>query len=210
MRIVIADDHSIVRAGVRMVLDGMPGVEVVAEASDGEAAMEAIERLKPDFAVLDIEMPKLSGLDIARRLAANGPATSVLMLSMHVEQSFVRSSVDAGVCAYLVKQDAAVELPEALAAAERGGLFISPRVTGSLIASLRRDPDPAVRLAPRERDVLRLLSDGLSSKEIAASLKLSTKTVEGYRAQIMGKLGIRSLAGLVKYAIRMNLASADE
>lgn len=210
MRIVIADDHSIVRAGVRKLLEGVSNAEVVAEASDGEAALDAIQRLKPEVAVLDIDMPKLSGLDIARRLAPSQSRPAVILLSVHVEPAIVRSAVDAGVSAYLVKQDAAEELPHALVAAARGQVFVSPRVTSSLIASLRRDPDPGVRLAPRERDVLRLLSDGLSSKEIAGTLRLSTKTIEGYRAQIMGKLGIRSVAGLVKYAIRMNLASANE
>lgn len=211
MRVLLADDHAIVREGLRAVLSTEGGVQIVAEESDGERALNQIRALKPDVAVLDIQMPSLTGIEIARRLNEDGALTSVVLLSMHKEESFVQAAVEAGVAGYVVKEDAAKELLEALHAVGRGDVFISPRVAGSVLQAIRRGPqEKAPHLTPRERDVVRLLSEGLTSKEIAAKLELSPKTVDGHRSTIMDKLGIRSVAGLVKYAIRNHLTGIEE
>jgi DNA-binding NarL/FixJ family response regulator len=211
LRVILADDHAIVREGLRAVLNDEASIEIVAEESDGERALEAIARLRPDVAVLDIRMPGLSGIEVARKLNEDGLATAVVLLSMHKEESFVQSAMDAGVGGYVVKEDAARELIDAVRAVARGDVYLSPRIAGSVVQALRRGPAPkAAHLTPRERDVVRLLSEGLTSKEIAARLDLSPKTVDGHRATIMDKLGIRSVAGLVKYAIRNHLSGLDE
>jgi DNA-binding NarL/FixJ family response regulator len=210
MRVLLADDHAIVREGLRVVLSTESDLEVVAEESDGERALEAIRTLKPDVAVLDIRMPGLTGIEVARKLNEDGALTSVVLLSMHKEESFVQAAMDAGVGGYVVKEDAARELIDAVRAVARGDVYLSPRIAGSVVQALRRGPPPkAPHLTPRER-VVRLLAEGLTSKEIAARLDLSPKTVDGHRAAIMDKLGIRSVAGLVKYAIRNHLTGLDD
>lgn len=211
MRIVLADDHAIVRDGLKAVLAGQADFEVVAAESDGEAALETIRRLRPDVAILDIRMPGLTGIEIARKLNDEGVLTCIVLLSMHKEGSFVQAALDAGVGAYVVKDDAARELVDAIKAVVRGDVYLSPRIAGSVVQAIRRGPPTkAPHLTARERDVLRLLSEGLTSKEIASRLDLSPKTVDGHRAAIMDKLGIRSVAGLVKYAIRNHLTNLEE
>jgi DNA-binding NarL/FixJ family response regulator len=214
VRVLLADDHAIVRDGLRAVLASVKDFEVVAQESDGDAALKAILRLKPDVAVLDIQMPILSGLEVARRLFAEQASTRVVLLSMHKEEAFVRAAVDAGVAGYVVKEDAARELTDAIRAAVRGDVYLSPRVAGLVVNAVRRnqqrEPEGRGTLTPRERDVLRLLADGLTSKEIASRLNLSPKTVDGHRTAIMDKLSIRNVAGLVKFAIRNHLTGLDE
>ena len=211
IRVILADDHAIVREGLRAVLSSESDVEVVAVESDGDRALASIRSLKPDVAVLDIRMPGLTGIEVARKLNEDDALTSVVLLSMHKEESFVQAAMDAGVGGYVVKEDAARELLDAVRAVGRGDVYLSPRVAGSLVQALRRGPPPKVpNLTPRERDVVRLLSEGLTSKEIASRLELSPKTVDGHRAAIMEKLGIRSVAGLVKYAIRNHLTGLDD
>lgn len=212
VKVLLADDHAIVRSGLRAVLSTEPGIEVVAEESDGEKALAAIQKLKPDVAVLDIQMPKLTGIEVARRLQDAEALTSVILLSMHKEGSFVQAALDAGVSGYLVKEDAAKELLDAIRAVGRGDVYLSPRVAGSVVQAARRGGPPAKvpQLTPRERDIVRLLSEGLTSKEIASRLDLSPKTVDGHRSAIMDKLSIRSVAGLVKYAIKNHLTGLDE
>ncbi len=211
IRVLLADDHAIVREGLRAVLSSEADVEVVAVESDGDRALASIRSLKPDVAVLDIRMPGLTGIEVARKLNEDDALTSVVLLSMHKEESFVQAAMDAGVGGYVVKEDAARELLDAVRAVGRGDVYLSPRVAGSLVQALRRGPPPKVpNLTPRERDVVRLLSEGLTSKEIASRLDLSPKTVDGHRAAIMEKLGIRSVAGLVKYAIRNHLTNLED
>lgn len=205
LRLLLADDHAILREGLRSLLSAERELQIVAEHEDGARALAAIEELKPDVAVLDVEMPGLSGIEITKRLNAADSLTSVVVLSMHKEAAFVRAAIEAGVLGYVVKQDAAGELIDAIRAAAKGELYVSPRVAGAVLRAAEKG-----RLTPRESDVVRLLAAGRSSKEIAEELNLSAKTVDGYRSAIMEKLGIHSVAGLVKYALRNQLATLDD
>jgi DNA-binding NarL/FixJ family response regulator len=211
LRVLLADDHAIVRDGLKALLATHPDIEVVGEEQDGDRALEAIRQLRPDVAVLDIRMPGLTGIALARKLNEEGLLTGVALLSMHKEEAFVQAAMDAGVGGYVVKEDAARELIDAIRAVARGDVYLSPRVAGSVVHAIRRaSPPKAPHLTPRERDVLRLLAEGLTSKEMASRLELSPKTVDGHRAAIMDKLAIRSVAGLVKYAIRNHLTDLGE
>jgi DNA-binding NarL/FixJ family response regulator len=210
IRVLLADDHGIVRDGLRAVLSAERDFLVVAEEADGAAALAAIERLAPDVAVLDVQMPGLTGIEVARKLKDKS-RTSVVLLSMHREESFVQAALLAGARGYVVKEDAARELTDAIRAVARGDTYLSPRVAGFVVGALRsaQAGGPAAQepqLTPRERDVVRLLAEGLTSKEIAQKLEMAPKTVDGHRSAIMEKLGIHSVAGLVKYALRHHLA----
>ena len=207
VRVVLADDHDMIRAGIRSVLSAQRDVEVVAEADNGIAAVEAVERLRPDVAILDITMPGLNGLAATERIIASGAATRVVALSMHIEAQFVNSMLDAGAFAYLLKNSAARELVMALRAVMRGETYLSPKAAEVVAAS---GPGPKLAgLTTREREVLQLLAEGKSNKEIADVLFLSSRTVETHRAQIMDKLDIRSVAGLTKFAIRHGLSVTE-
>ncbi len=210
LNVLLADDHDVVRLGIRSIVEQIPGATIVSEHSDGASAASALRHQRPDVAILDIEMPGRTGIEIARLLHEQHLPTKVLLLSMHTEGSFVRAAVEAGVAGYLVKQDAGEELRPAIEAINRGDTFISPRVASALIESLRRGPADRVLLSPRERDVVRLLCRGMTSKEIAAELHLTPKTVDCYRATIMEKLGVRGVAGIVKYALREQLTTLDD
>lgn len=210
MRILLADDHPVVRTGLRAVLAPEGDIQIIGEEADGSRALDSIRSLRPDVAVLDIQMPGLSGIEVCRRLVSEGSRTAVVVLSLHKEELDVQSALEAGVAGYVVKDDAASELVEAIRSAARGEAYISPRLSASLVRAIRRKGAPApAQLTPRERDVLRLLAEGLRSKEIAGRLNLSPKTVEGHRAALMDKLNIRSVAGLVKYAIRNRLTDVE-
>lgn len=214
VRVLLADDHAILRDGLGAVLAVVKDFDVVGQESDGEAALAAIKRLKPDVAVLDIEMPGISGIDVARQLLAERSTTRAVLLSMHKEEAFVLAAIDAGIAGYVVKEDASRELTDAIRAAARGDVYLSPRVAGQVAQAVRRgssrEPDGRGELTTRERDVLRLLAGGLTSKEIATRLSLSPKTVDGHRAMIMDKLSIRNVSGLVRYAIRNRLIDLDQ
>ena len=205
--VVLADDHDMVRAGIRSVLSAQRDVEVVAEADNGVAAVEAVERLRPHVAILDITMPGLSGVTATERILSLGTGTRVIALSMHAEKQFVTSMLDAGASAYLLKNTAARELVTALRAVVRGETYLSPKAAEVAPTSDGGGGEPY--LTAREREVLQLLADGKSSKEIADLLFLSTRTVETYRAQIMDKLRIRTVAGLTKYAVRHGLSAME-
>lgn len=211
LSLVLADDHSIFRAGLRTVLKDVPEVQVVAEASDGAQALVLVERLRPDLALLDVDMPELTGIEVARRLHDARALTSVVLLTMHRADSYLEAALEAGVMGYVLKEDAAADLGAALRSVARGELYLSPRVSGAVADVLRRrQRRPATDLTPRERDVVRLLSEGLSSKEIADRLRLTPKTVDGYRSAVMSKLDIHSVAGLVRYALRHHLSRLEE
>ncbi|MBS2020926.1 MAG: response regulator transcription factor [Deltaproteobacteria bacterium] len=207
MRVLLADDHPVVRAGIKAVLAAQNDIEVVAVEADGESALQRIRQLKPEVAVLDISMPGLSGIEVARQLNEDESQTALVMLSLHKTEMDVQAAIEAGVSGYVVKDAAAEELVEAIRSAARGTVWISPSVSGAMVNALRRGPQHTAQITSREREVLRLLADGLRSKEIAAKLDVSPKTIEGHRAALMSKLQIRSVAGLVKYAIRNHLTS---
>jgi DNA-binding NarL/FixJ family response regulator len=202
MRVLLADDHAFVRTGLRSVLLQQEGVDIVAEERDGEHALAAIRSLRPEVAVLDIEMPGLSGIDIARTVTDLDLPTSVVLLSMHREESFVSAAFDAGVVGYILKEDAPEELVRALEAVDRNEVYLS--------RGLRAGQPSTPPLSPRQRDIVRLLARGMTNKEIATELGLTAKTVDGYRALIMDKLELGSTAQLVKYAIRNCITTVDE
>ena len=211
LRLLLADDHTLVRAGLRALLDIIDGVSVVAEADNGEQAVALALEHQPDVALLDITMPVLNGLQAAERILAQSPATRVVMLSMHASEEYVNRALALGVSGYLLKDAATLELQAALEAVSAGQTYLSPRITQQLVESRARQGDgpqnPA--LTSRQAEVLRLLALGKSVKEIAFDLQLSAKTVETYRAQIMERLNVHDLASLVRYAIRSGLISAE-
>jgi DNA-binding NarL/FixJ family response regulator len=210
VRIVVADDHALVREGIRRVLDEEPGFEVVAEVADGETALRRVSELAPDVVVLDISMPGLSGLDVARRLREEHPGVRALILSMHDDTEYVLRAVRAGAAGYLLKDDAGPQLPrQAVRAVHAGDSFFSPVVASRLTDALRADPgaseDPLEALTGRELEVLRLVAGGRSNKQIATELGISRRTVESHRESLMRKLGIRTVAGLTRFALEQGL-----
>lgn len=213
-RIVLVDDHTLVRAGLRSLLDSIAGVEVVAEAGDAAAGLEAARAHRPEVLVTDVAMDGMSGLELAERVRAELPATRVIVLSMFSSEEFVLRALKAGASAYLLKDAAATELELALAAATRGETYLSPGASRRLVERVMRpadaEPGPLDALTPRQREILKLIAEGVHTKEIAWRLKLSAKTVESHRAQIMERLGIRDIPGLVRLAIRAGLVSADD
>ncbi len=209
--VLVADDHTIVRDGLVAILEAEPDVDVVARASNGEDAAERIEALRPDVAVVDIAMPRMTGIEVARKVRDQGLGTAVVLLSVHKEAALVREGLDAGASGYVLKTSETAELVQAVRAAAAGDVFLSPQVTQTAIAALREsEPAGAPALSPRVRDDLRLLARGLSSKEIAARLGIAWRTVDTNRAEIMSKLGIHHVPGHVKYALRHQLAMLDD
>ena len=213
MRVILADDHHLVRAGIRALLEGIPGLRVVGETGDGRDALDLIEKHRPEVALLDITMPGLNGIEVATRAARTSPGTRVIILSMHAGEAYVAQALRAGVAGYLLKDAAADELPMALKAVGRGETYLSPAISRQVVdAYLRASdvaPDPLAGLTERQREVLQLIAEGSSTKEIAGRLDVSVKTVETHRAQIMERLDIRDVAGLVRFAIRAGLVSTE-
>ena len=205
IRVLIADDHALVREGLRYVLDADPEIEVVGEAATGRSAVEAALRQAPDVVVLDISMPEESGLQAAVRLRAALPDTRVLLLSMHDEGEYVRAGMRIGTHGYLLKDSAGEELRAAIRAVHAGGTFFSPAVVRRLSTAPVESEDSAASqlelLTPRERDVLEGVARGLTNKAIAAELGISRRTVEAHRESLMRKLRIHSVAGLTRFAI---------
>ena len=210
IRVVIADDHALVRAGIVSLLRALQEVEVVGEADDGAQAVELCRSLAPDVAVLDISMKGVDGFEAAERITRDCPQTRVVILSMHREQAFIQRALAAGAKGYLIKDAATEELEHAVRAVVRGETYLSAALTKGVVdAYMRagRSSDP--QLTPRQREVLKLLAEGCATKEIAYRLGLSAKTVESHRAQIQARLGIRDLAGLIRYAMRTGLTPPE-
>jgi DNA-binding NarL/FixJ family response regulator len=210
MRILLADDHRIVREGLRAVLE-KAGVQVVGEAGNGHEAIAEAHRLHPDIVVMDIGMPELNGIDATRRLTAELPEVKIIALSMNADRRYVTAMLTAGASGYLIKNAATDELLGALDVVTRGDTYVSPGITPP-----PTDPTPEASpleslrpLSPRERQVLILVAEGKSSKEVAVALQIAVPTVETYRRQIADKLGLRTIAELTKYAIRNGLTPGD-
>ena len=212
-RVLLADDHILVRAGLRKLLESIAGFEVVGEADDGLAPLALVEQLQPDLVMMDIGMPGLNGIDATARVMKGWPKTRVVILSMHQSEEYVRQALRHGAAAYLLKDAAPLELEQALAAVMRGETYLSPAVSKGVLNDyvnrLRQDEQPGDALTPRQREVLKLVAGGLSTKEIARSLDLSVKTVDTHRSQLMKQLDIHEVAGLVRYAMRVGLISSD-
>jgi DNA-binding NarL/FixJ family response regulator len=211
IRVLLADDHTLVRAGVRKILEAQPGVAVVGEVADGAAALEALERSPVDVLVLDLTMPGLDGFAVLRRARTLAPALKVLVLSMHADPEFVARAVREGADGYLLKDSAVNDLVAAIQAVREGRAYHSPLIQRQL-TDLLRGGAPAAgvldTLTERERDVLKRIAEGQSTKEIAALLEISARTVETHRANLMRKLDVRSVAQLVRLAIREGLIEA--
>jgi DNA-binding NarL/FixJ family response regulator len=213
IRVLLADDHALVRAGLRELLQKLPGVEVVAEANDGREALALVKSALPNFVLLDITMKGLSGLEAAERIVKDFPGVKVVMLSMHANEEYVLRALRAGVSGYIIKDAAIVELELALKAVMADETYLSPTISRSVIESYlgrtEGKPSSLEQLTPRQREILQLIAEGHSTKEIAFTLKLSVKTVETHRAQLMDRLEIYDVAGLVRYALRVGLISAE-
>ena len=213
-RILLADDHTMVRAGLRALLEGMEGITVVAEAGNGREAVELARKHHPDIAVLDISMMEMNGIDAGVQIRTERPATRVLILSMHASQDFVHRALKSGVSGYLVKDAAPLELRMAIETLMRGEVYLSPRIARHVVSGLVERTGgvgeaPLESLTARQREILQMLAEGKSTKAMAFLLGVSIKTVETHRASLMDRLGIHDLAGLVIYAARHKLVSLE-
>ena len=211
LRIVIADDHRIVREGLRHLLEKRTDFKVLAEAADGEAAVRLATELAPEIVILDISMPGLNGIEATRRILAERPRVKVLVLSMHSDRHFVIEALKAGAAGYVLKDSAFDELVHAIEAVMARGAYLSPAITGMVVRDYVTQAgcgdDAFSVLSPREREVLQLMAEGVPTKAIAARLAVSVKTVESYRQQVMEKLDLHSVAELTKYAVREGLTA---
>jgi len=213
--VVVADDHHLVRQGIRALLEKASDIEVVGEAADGYQAVELVDRLAPDVLVTDIAMPRLDGNQAAARVRALDVATQVVILSMYSDEALVRQALRNGAKGYLLKRSVTEELLLAVRVANRGELYLSPAVSGSIVTellALEADADlssPSERLTAREREVLQLISEGHTNQAIAQLLTVSVKTVEKHRANLMSKLNVHDLAGLIRAAIKQGMVYLD-
>jgi DNA-binding NarL/FixJ family response regulator len=210
-RILVADDHELVRRGIRVLLENHPGWEVSAEAKDGREAVERANELKPDLVLMDIGMPNLNGIDAARQILANSPATHILILTMHYSQQVVQEVLAVGARGFLLKSDAGRDLITAVEAVQHNRTFFTSQATevvvdGYLNPEKKEEQSLRNRLTPRERQVVQLLAEGKTSKEVAVTLNLSVKTAETHRTNIMRKLDLHSVADLTLYALRNGIA----
>jgi DNA-binding NarL/FixJ family response regulator len=207
--VLLADDHTLVRAGLRKLLESIPGISVVGEAGDGLALLALAEELKPSLVLMDIAMPGLNGLEATARLVKTLPGIRVMILSMHQNEEYVRRALHHGAVAYLLKESAPMELELAIAAVLRGEIYLSPAVSKGVLDDyvhrLRDDDQPGKHLSPRQREVLQLIAEGLSTKDIARRLDLSVKTVETHRTTLMRQLNVHEVTGLVRHAVKLGL-----
>jgi DNA-binding NarL/FixJ family response regulator len=213
IRVVLADDHPIFRAGLRSVLATQADVEILAEVEDGLGAVEAAREKKPDVVVIDVSMPGMNGLEATRRITAEGPGVKVLCLSMHSDRRLVDAALRSGAHAYLLKECAREELVTAIRAVLAGQIYVSPGLADAVLTGYRAEGgerSALLLLTSREREVLQLLAEGHTTRDIAARLHVSVKTVGTHREHLMQKLGIHTLSGLTKFAIREGLTSSEE
>jgi len=214
IKILLVDDHRIMRAGLRSLLEKESDMKVVAEASDGRTAVRLVREVTPDVVIIDITMPDLNGVEATHQILAESPNVKVLALSMHSDEQFVAGMLKAGASGYLLKDCASEELCQAIRAVIGGETYLSPRIASIVVEDYRRELSKeqltkAPELTAREREVLQLVAEGETSKRIAQRLHVSVKTVEAHRQQIMDKLNIHTVAGLTKYAIRKGITSVQ-
>ena len=215
IKVFIAEDHTIVRKGLRLLLEGQPDIEVIGEAENGREAIEQVEALLPDVVLMDITMPELNGIEATLRIKKSQPEIKVLALTMHTNEEYIYQLLNAGASGYLDKNTAPIELLTAIKAIHRGDSFLSPAISKTLIdVYLRQAEEPQPEdsyqnLTSREREVLQLLTEGCAYKEIAEKLHISIKTVGVHRNNIMEKLNIENTIELIKYAIRKGIISLD-
>jgi len=211
IRILIADDHGVVAEGLKQLVEAESDMQVVALVGDGREAVQQARDTQPDVVLMDLSMPELNGADATRAILQRDPKCRVIVLSMYAQREYVRRALKAGAAGYVVKRSAAKEVVEAIRAVHAGQRYLSPRVADVGLEDYTDDKqdDPLARLSAREREVLQLLAEGRTGAEIAQRLSLSQKTVETYRARLVEKLGIRDLAGLVRFAIQRGLVSLD-
>ncbi len=214
LKIIIADDHRIMREGLHALLEKECGIEIIAEAEDGRTTVNLSRELQPDIVVLDISMSGLNGIDAARQIISESPQIKVIALSMHSDRKFIRAMFSAGASAYLLKDTAFEELALALKAVANNKTYISPRIAGTIVRDYVDEigstaPKGSPSLSNREREVLQLIAEGKSTKEIASKLFVSVKTIETHRKQIMDEVGLGSIAELTKYAIREGLTTLE-
>ncbi len=205
--IVIVDDHALVREGTRQLLQQDPDLDIIGVAASGEEALEVLDRLRPDVALVDVNLPEMSGLDLARHVVANWPSIHVLIVSAYDDFAYIVEALDIGVDGYLLKTASTKELIDAVHAVADGVLVLDRQVSRRLVQRRRREPETVSSLTPRETDVLGLLAQGQSNKQIAAQLELGIRTVEGYVSSILGKLGVASRTEAVTHAISQRLVS---
>jgi DNA-binding NarL/FixJ family response regulator len=214
IRIVLADDHALVRAGIRTLCESLDSVTVVAEAADGNQALEMVKAHHPDVVLMDIAMKALNGLDATAQIKREFPQVCVIILSMHMAEDYVKQALKAGAVGYLLKDAAVPELETAITAVMRGEVYLTPQISRLVVQSYLQHAGgvegPLGTLTPRQREILQLIAEGHSTKDIGSRLGLSVKTVETHRAQIMERLDIHDIAGLVRFAIRVGLVSADK
>jgi two-component system, NarL family, response regulator NreC len=212
IKIILADDHRLMREGLRLLLETQPGIEIVAEAENGRETLQLVRKYKPDVVLMDIAMPDLNGIDATRQIVSEFPKIKIIALSMHTNKKFIVEMLTAGASGYLIKDSALEELSKAINTVINNRIYLSPIITSVVVEDYRVSKSPAdivspVSLTSREREVLQLIAEGKTTKEIAACLNLSVKTIETHRMQMMNKLNMHSVAELTKYAIREGITT---
>ena len=213
IRVILVEDHGLVRAGTRLLLVGMAGIEVVAEAGDGREALELIARHLPDVALVDVTMPGLNGLNTTARISVEYPSVRVIILSMHDNEEYVWQALQAGAAGYLLKDAGVAELELAIRSAARGGSYLSPTISRQVVRDYVRQGSvelgSARRLTARQNEIVQLIAEGSTNREIAAVLGVSIKTVQSHRSALMARLEVHDVAGVVRYAIRSGLVASN-
>lgn len=214
-RVLLAEDHSLVRAGICALLRNIEWIEVIAEASNGNETLELIRQHQPDIVLLDIAMPGLSGLEVAEQVCGQYPNISIIILSMHNNEEYILQALRAGASGYLLKDASTIELELALQSVRDGGTYLSPSVSHHVISSYvnrtgTKISSTHISLTPRQKEVLKLIARGQTTKQIASALQISIKSVETHRTQLMNKLDIHNVAGLVRYAINTGMIDSNE
>jgi DNA-binding NarL/FixJ family response regulator len=213
IRVLLVDDHAIMRDGIRAMLSVLDDIEVVGEAADGKQALERVQELDPDIVIMDVAMPDMDGIEATRRIRKKNPKTRVLVLTQHDNKEYILSAIKAGAAGYVPKRALGSDLVTAIRAVQKGNSFLYPSAARALIDDYRwqtEGKDPYDSLTPREREILKMIADGCTSREIAEKIFVSLKTVLGHRTKIMGKLDLHNRTELIKYAMRKGLTTVDQ